>query len=125
MDKGLSFLMIMLHGPPFLLWLFDFFLSKVTFEKNFWVVAIFGSILYSSFLVIFTLSKDDEDHWIYPIFKMRDTKSWLALLFTNIFAIAIHFLLYGLQKLKTRFCCNKKRVNEETVHQDTEAPQNL
>ena len=57
-------------------------------------------IIYTIVLIIFTKSSDTHDHFIYPMFKLKTVGSWLALFFNLLFAILVHFIVYGFSKCK-------------------------
>ena len=73
-------------------------------ERNQWLILLLVGLFYMLFLIIFTKAYD----WIYSIFKLDSTGSWIILFSLIPVTLLIHFLMYGISELKYRCCCPRR-----------------
>ena len=96
---------VSLHGGPLAFTFIDFALNRIIIERNQWVLVLLFGLIYAVMLAIFTVS---DDHYIYPMFKLKTTGSWVFLFSQNIFGVIVHFLIYAFDKCKYKCCCPRK-----------------
>ena len=118
----LNYSWIALHGGPLAFTLIDFALNRIVIERNQWVIILKVSFIYSAMLIIYTKGRSGHDAHIYPMYKLKTIGSWVTLLMTQVFAILLHFTVYGFSKCKYGRCCCCKcstRKNEEEIKRET------
>ena len=112
-----------LHGGPLVLSLIDFAFNRIVVERNHWVLTVKFGFAYSVMLVIFTKSSDEDDHFIYPMFKLKTIGSWILLAGNGVFGLLVHFAIYGFSKCKYACCCPRKDKDSTIVKPNVESSQ--